>query len=70
VGGKTTRLRRKSGPQGPEPEAKFPSRQRVRLWYSIDLCEDARPSAPTMSYGSRANQVNPEALVILFRATT
>jgi hypothetical protein len=40
------------------------------LWYSVDLCEDARPSAPNMSFGSRATQVNPEALVILFRATT
>jgi hypothetical protein len=38
------------------------------MWYSTDLCEDARPSAPKMSYGSRANQVNPEALIILFRA--
>jgi hypothetical protein len=32
------------------------------LWYSIDLCEDARPSAPTMSYGSRATQAKPDAL--------
>jgi hypothetical protein len=39
-----------------------------KLWYSMSLCEDARPSAPTMSFGSRANQVKPEALVILFRA--
>jgi len=28
----------------------------LKLWYSVDLCEDARPSAPKMSYGSRATQ--------------
>jgi hypothetical protein len=39
-----------------------------KAWYSVDLCADARPFAPTMSRGSRATQVNPEALVILFRA--
>jgi len=32
--------------------------------------KDARPSAPHMSSGSRANQAKPEALVILFRANT
>jgi len=26
------------------------------VWYSVDLCEDARPFAPSMSCGSRANQ--------------
>jgi hypothetical protein len=39
-----------------------------KAWYSTDLCADARTFAPTMSCGSRATQVNPEALVILFRA--
>jgi hypothetical protein len=49
---------------------KMPCRIRLKLWYSVDLCEDARPSAPIMSYGSRATQAKPEALVILLRATT
>lgn len=29
------------------------------LCYSVDLCEDARPFAPYMSYGSRATQARP-----------
>jgi hypothetical protein len=33
-----------------------------RMWYSTDLCEDARPFAPYMSYGSRATQAKPDAL--------
>jgi hypothetical protein len=40
-----------------------------KAWYSMSLCADARHFAPTMSRGSRATQVKPEALVILFRAT-
>jgi hypothetical protein len=46
----------------------FALEMKAKAWYSIDLCEDARPFAPTMSRGSRATQVNPEAFVILFRA--
>jgi hypothetical protein len=42
---------------------------RGKWWYSNNLCADARPFAPNMSCGSRATQVNPEALVILFRET-
>jgi hypothetical protein len=35
---------------------KMPCGARLELWYSIHLCEDARPSAPKMSYGSWAIQ--------------
>jgi hypothetical protein len=34
----------------------------VGMWYSKNLCEDARPFAPYMSYGSRATQAKPDAL--------
>jgi hypothetical protein len=37
------------------------------MWYSIDLCEDARFIAPPMSCGSRATQAEPDALCILIR---
>lgn len=37
------------------------------MWYSIDLCEDARLFAPHMSRGSRATQAQPDALCILIR---
>jgi hypothetical protein len=40
------------------------------MWYSIDLCEDARPFAPHMSCGSRATQAEPDAQSILIRAIT
>jgi hypothetical protein len=40
------------------------------MWYSIDLCEDARPFAPTMSFGSRATQATPDAFGILLREIT
>jgi hypothetical protein len=33
----------------------------LNIWYSVSLCKDARPSAPSMSCGSRANQAKPEA---------
>jgi hypothetical protein len=38
-----------------------------KLWYSESLCEDARPSAPTMSYGSRAIAGDNLKRGILFR---
>jgi len=36
----------------------FEATAAVKLWYSIDLCEDARPFAPHMSCGSRATRPN------------
>jgi hypothetical protein len=41
--------------------SRFCQLRTLKLWYSSSLCKDARPSAPSMSCGSRAIQAKPEA---------